>query len=57
MSTTTTTPPAARPAPLSQRPPGSGFRRFKNRSATVVLTAAMVLAMIPLVLIIFEVTR
>lgn len=57
MSTATTTPPAARHTPLSQRPPGSGFRRFKDRSASVMLTAAMVLAMIPLVLIIFEVTR
>ncbi|WP_017615600.1 phosphate ABC transporter permease PstA [Nocardiopsis salina] len=47
------TPPA--PAPLSQLPPGSGLRRFKNRAATVVLTGAMVLAMIPLFLIIFEV--
>ncbi|WP_435109046.1 phosphate ABC transporter permease PstA [Nocardiopsis synnemataformans] len=57
MSTATTTPPAARHAPLSERSSGSGFRRFKDRSASVVLTAAMVLAMIPLVLIIFEVTR
>ncbi|WP_150248574.1 phosphate ABC transporter permease PstA [Nocardiopsis deserti] len=57
MSTATTTPPDARHTPLSERSPGSGFRRFKDRSASVVLTAAMVLAMIPLVLIIFEVTR
>ncbi|MEU1897977.1 phosphate ABC transporter permease PstA [Nocardiopsis dassonvillei] len=57
MSTATTTPPDARHTPLSQRPPGSGFRRFKDRSASVALTAAMVLAMIPLILIIFEVTR
>lgn len=57
MSTATTTPPAARHTPLSKRSPGSGFRRFKDRSASVMLTTAMVLAMIPLVLIIFEVTR
>lgn len=57
MSAVTTTPPASRHTPLSRRPPGSGKRRFKDRAATIVLTAAMVLAMIPLVLIIFEVTR
>lgn len=57
MSTATTTPPEARHTPLGERSPGSGFRRFKDRSASVALTAAMVLAMIPLVLIIFEVTR
>jgi phosphate transport system permease protein len=57
MSTVTTTPPDARHTPLSQSAPGSGFRRFKDRAATVMLTAAMVLAMIPLILIIFEVTR
>ena len=56
MSTMTSTPPRKH-VPLSQRPPGSAFRRFKDRSATVVLTLAMILAMIPLVLIIFEVTR
>lgn len=56
MSTMTSTPPRKH-VPLSQRPPGSGFRRFKDRSATVALTGAMILAMIPLVLIIFEVTR
>lgn len=56
MSTMTSTPPRKQ-VPLSQRPPGSGFRRFKDRSATVALTGAMILAMIPLVLIIFEVTR
>ncbi|MEU3310314.1 phosphate ABC transporter permease PstA [Nocardiopsis sp. NPDC055551] len=56
MSTMTSTPPRKH-VPLSQRPPGSGFRRFKDRSATVLLTGAMILAMIPLVLIIFEVTR
>ncbi|MFD6951843.1 phosphate ABC transporter, permease protein PstA [Nocardiopsis sp. TSRI0078] len=57
MSTATTTPPSAQHTPLSQRPPGSGYRRLKDRSASVLLTAAMVLAMIPLILIIFEVTR
>ncbi|WP_150240224.1 phosphate ABC transporter permease PstA [Nocardiopsis quinghaiensis] len=57
MSTATTTPPSARHTPLSQRPPGTGLRRFKDRSASVMLTAAMIVAMIPLVLIIFEVTR
>ncbi|WP_306367650.1 phosphate ABC transporter permease PstA [Nocardiopsis sp. CC223A] len=58
MSTATTTPPTpAQHVPLSVRPPGSGFRRFKNRSATVILTGAMIIAMIPLILIIFEVTR
>ncbi|WP_285733988.1 phosphate ABC transporter permease PstA [Nocardiopsis sp. ATB16-24] len=58
MSTTTTTPPpSTRHTPLSRRRPGAGLRRFKDRAATVVLTTAMVLAMIPLVLIIFEVTR
>ncbi|MBB6118503.1 phosphate ABC transporter permease PstA [Nocardiopsis algeriensis] len=58
MSTATTTPPAPpRHVPLSERPPGSGYRRFKDRAASVVLTGAMVLAMIPLVLIVFEVTR
>ncbi|MGW5874984.1 phosphate ABC transporter permease PstA [Nocardiopsis terrae] len=56
MSTMTSTPPR-RHVPLSERPKGSSYRRFKDRSATVVLTAAMVLAMIPLVLIVFEVTR
>lgn len=56
MSTMTSTPPRKH-VPLNQRPPGSGFRRFKDRSATVLLTGAMILAMIPLVLIIFEVTR
>ncbi|HJE58782.1 MAG TPA: phosphate ABC transporter permease PstA [Nocardiopsis listeri] len=56
MSTMTSTPPRKH-VPLNQRPPGSSFRRFKDRSATVLLTGAMVLAMIPLVLIIFEVTR
>ncbi|WP_049571015.1 phosphate ABC transporter permease PstA [Nocardiopsis sp. SBT366] len=56
MSTMTETPPS-RHAPLSQRPPGSSLRRLKDRGATVVLTAAMVIAMIPLVLIVFEVTR
>lgn len=58
MSTATTTPPTpAQHVPLSVRPPGTGYRRFKNRAATVVLTGAMILAMIPLILIIFEVTR
>ena len=57
MSAPTTDRPASAPAPLSQLPPGSGLRRFKNRSATVVLTGAMVLAMIPLFLIIFEVVN
>lgn len=56
MSTMTSTPPRKH-VPLNQRPPGSSFRRFKDRSATVLLTGAMILAMIPLVLIIFEVTR
>lgn len=56
MSTMTSTPPRKH-VPLSRRPPGSAFRRFKDRSATVLLTGAMILAMIPLVLIIFEVTR
>lgn len=57
MSAVTTTPPVSRHTPLSRRPPGSGLRRFKDRAATVVLTGAMVLAMIPLILIIFEVAR
>lgn len=58
MSTATTTPPSpAQHVPLSVRPPGTGFRRFKDRTATIVLTIAMIIAMIPLVLIIFEVTR
>ncbi|WP_159945116.1 MULTISPECIES: phosphate ABC transporter permease PstA [unclassified Nocardiopsis] len=57
MSTATTTPPASRHTPLSQRSPGSGVRRIKDRAASVLLTAAMVVAMIPLILIIFEVTR
>lgn len=58
MSAPTTDRPApSAPAPLSQLPPGSGLRRFKNRTATVVLTGAMVLAMIPLFLIIFEVVN
>lgn len=56
MSTMTSTPPRKH-VPLNQRPPGSAFRRFKDRSATVLLTGAMIIAMIPLVLIIFEVTR
>ncbi|WP_017606864.1 phosphate ABC transporter permease PstA [Nocardiopsis alkaliphila] len=56
MSTMTSTP-VRQHVPLSQRPPGSSFRRFKDLLATVVLTMAMILAMIPLVLIIFEVTR
>jgi phosphate transport system permease protein len=61
MSTTTTTPPTpsapSEHTPLSVRSKGAGTRRAKDRVATAVLTAAMVLAMIPLVLIIFEVTR
>ncbi|MBE3000974.1 phosphate ABC transporter permease PstA [Nocardiopsis sp. HNM0947] len=57
MSVTTDRPAPSAPAPLSQLPPGSGLRRFKNRTATVVLTGAMVLAMIPLFLIIFEVVN
>lgn len=58
MSAPTTDRPApSAPAPLSQLPPGSGLRRFKNRTATVALTGAMVLAMIPLFLIIFEVVN
>ncbi|MDT0327989.1 phosphate ABC transporter permease PstA [Nocardiopsis lambiniae] len=55
MSTSTLTP--APHVPLSVSPRGSGRRRLKNNVATVVLTAAMVIAMIPLVLIIFEITR
>lgn len=57
MSTATTNPPESRHTPLSQRPRGSGYRRLKDRSASVLLTVAMIVAMIPLFLIIFEVTR
>jgi len=54
---TTDRPVPSAPAALSQLPPGAGLRRFKNRAATVALTGAMVLAMIPLFLIIFEVVN
>lgn len=54
---TTDRPVPSVPAPLSQLPPGAGLRRFKNRAATMALTGAMVLAMIPLFLIIFEVVN
>ena len=56
MSAPTTTPPKHH-VPLSVLPPGAGMRRVKDRLANILLTGAMILAMIPLILIVFEVTR